>query len=55
MEKVRFIMRAICCIIISLVCAYDAAHMKSRTIRGFLALMSYATFVISFILMILGV
>ena len=48
-------MRSICCIIISLVCAYNAAHMKLKTMRGFLALMSYATLVISFILMILGV
>ena len=54
-KKVRFIMRALCCILISLVCAYNASHMKLKTLRGFLALMSYATLVISFILMILGV
>lgn len=48
-------MRGICCSLISLTCAYNAAHMKSRTIRGFLALMSYVTLTISFILMILGI
>ena len=48
-------MRAICCILISLVCAYNAAHMELKTVRKFYHLCHIATLIISFIWMILGV